>query len=80
MTTISLTCRLLLGAATAAALLGGCNKHPADQPPTPAVSTPEQTTPATPPNNNTTPNNTTPATPPAATPPAQGSAPPATTQ
>lgn len=67
MTTISLTCRLLLGAATAAALLGGCNKHAADQPPTPAVNTPE---PATPPNNNTTPT----------TPPAQGSAPPATTQ
>lgn len=75
MTTISLTCRLLLGAATAAALLGGCNKHAADQPPTPAVNTPEQTTPATPPSNNTTP-----ATPPAATPPAQGSAPPTTNQ
>ena len=65
----SLTSRLLLGIALPVALLGGCNKRPADQPPTPSV-----TTPATPSDT------TTPAPAPAATPPAQNSsAPPPTT-
>ncbi|OEZ57546.1 MULTISPECIES: hypothetical protein [unclassified Duganella] len=65
----TLTFRLLLGAAMSLALLGGCNKRPADQPPTPSV-----TTPATPSDT------TTPAPAPATTPPAQNSsAPPPTT-
>lgn len=67
MTTISPVFRLLLGAAMAVALLGGCNKRPADQPPTPSVTTPEPAAPAT--------------TPPETTPPPaqQSSAPPPTT-
>ncbi|MES2164349.1 MAG: hypothetical protein V4476_24610 [Pseudomonadota bacterium] len=66
MTSLPLTSRLLLGAAMSVALLGGCNKRPADQPPTPSVNTPEPAAPAT--------------TPPATTPPAQqSSAPPPTT-
>ena len=77
MTKLSLTSRVFLGAALSAALLGGCNKRAADQPPTPSVNTPEPASPATPP---ATPNNTSPGTPngatPPANPPAQGSAPP----
>jgi len=67
MASLSLTSRLLLGAAMSVALLGGCNKRPADQPPTPSVTTPEPAAPAT--------------TPPDATPPPaqQSSAPPPTT-
>ncbi|WP_199538437.1 MULTISPECIES: hypothetical protein [unclassified Duganella] len=67
MTTLSPTSRLLLGAAMAVALLGGCNKRPADQPPTPSVNTPEPAAPAT--------------TPPATTPPPaqQNNPPPPTT-
>ncbi|MBV6325660.1 hypothetical protein [Duganella violaceipulchra] len=67
MTSLPLTSRLLLGAAMSVALLGGCNKRPADQPPTPSVNTPEPAAPAT--------------TPPATTPPPaqQSSAPPPTT-
>lgn len=63
-----LTSRLLLGAALSVALLGGCNKRPADQP-TPSVTTPS----ATPADA---------ATPPPGTPPAQNSSapPPATNQ
>lgn len=68
MTTLSLTTRVVLGAALSAALLGGCNKRAADQPPTPSVNTPEPASPATPP---ATPNNT-----PPANPPAQGSSAP----
>ncbi|ELX13425.1 hypothetical protein Jab_1c20540 [Janthinobacterium sp. HH01] len=50
----TLTSRLLLGAALSLALLGGCNKRPADQP-TPSVTTPSDATtppPATPPAQN----------------------------
>ncbi len=67
MTSLPLTFRLLLGATMSVALLGGCNKRPADQPPTPSVTTPEPAAPAT--------------TPPATTPPPaqQDNAPPPTT-
>jgi hypothetical protein len=66
MTTLPL--RIALGAAVLAALLGGCNKRPTDQPVTPETTTPAPaTTPATP----------TPAdTPPPATPPNQADNPP----
>ncbi|MQA42402.1 hypothetical protein GEV02_30145 [Rugamonas sp. FT29W] len=65
-----LSSRLLLAAAVSLALLGGCNKRPADQPPTPSVTTPSSPSDATPP-----------APAPATTPPAQNSsAPPATNQ
>ena len=74
--TLSHLSRLLLGAAVSVALLGGCNKRPADQPPTPSVTTPEPATPATTPPA-AAPDSTTPA---PATPPAQqGSTPPPTT-
>jgi hypothetical protein len=84
MTTLTLTSRLLLGAAMSVALLGGCNKRPADQP-TPSVTNPEPATPATTPPANTTPpattpdNTTPPATPGTPPPPAQNP-PPATNQ
>jgi hypothetical protein len=65
MTSLNLI-KAVLGAAVAVALLGGCNKRPADQP-----VTPETTTPATTPAPAATP-------PDAATPPAQnGTTPPA---
>jgi hypothetical protein len=66
MTTLPL--RIALGAAVLAALLGGCNKRPTDQPVTPEATTPAPAaTPATP----------TPAdTPPPATPPNQADNPP----
>ena len=67
MTTLLL--RIALGAAVLAALLGGCNKRPTDQPVTPETTTPAPaTTPATP----------APAdgTPPPATPPSQTDNPP----
>ena len=65
---ITLPLRIALGAAVLAALLGGCNKRPTDQPVTPETTTPAPaTTPATP----------TPAdTPPPATPPNQADNPP----
>ncbi|MQA23772.1 hypothetical protein [Rugamonas rivuli] len=67
----TLTSGLLLGAAISLALLGGCNKRPADQPPTPSVTTPAATPPATAPDT---------APPAPAAPPAQNSsAPPPTT-
>jgi hypothetical protein len=72
MTSLNLI-KAVLGAAVAVALLGGCNKRPADQP-----VTPETTTPATTPAPAATPPDA--ATPPAtpATPPAQnGTTPPA---
>ncbi len=47
MTSLPKTSLVLLGAAMSVALLGGCNKRPADQPPTPSVTTPEPATPAT---------------------------------
>lgn len=61
-----LTSRLLLGVALSVALLGGCNKRPADQP------TPSVTTPAATPSDATTP-------PPATPPPQNSSAPPPAT-
>jgi hypothetical protein len=46
MTTLPHPIKALLGAALLLALLGGCNKRPADQPPSPTAATPDATPPA----------------------------------
>ncbi|MEV4780873.1 hypothetical protein [Burkholderia sp. LMU1-1-1.1] len=67
MTSLHTTSKIALGAAFAVALLAGCNKRPADQPPTPTT---ESTAPSTP---SRTPTPAPGTMPDATTPPATGS-------